>query len=568
MFWILLSASGVLVVPTPLSDPDTAFLDNGTIRVGRQRSAGGWLCWVSESGGPNLVNVHDLGRGCQAALFDTNAWNPTQAGDGVNAAPCELFFADDVVIFSKSVPLLFYNTAKTGPPRPVGDQRFYMWTEILPGTGGRAFLARTAWANWNSRQGVCQQQQMEPCSYLNPAQRLRVVSYLGNKPWTGGILSTIVTTRSPSEEVDFRMTENWSAAIDAKGRGLACLSTDSRGKSRNYRASGGSGDSLNACLTNDHLRRFRIALNAGESLQLREGWKLFYVGAVSEARDLFSACAPVAGGPFSDDFSEHGLLGWDANTTPAAATGNTVSIGPYAGAPNDLSLAGKVWGDATYQVEILLGGGGAAGLAFRKVGEGHYSDEATGYYLATLDPSGLLSLCNSDAGLLASEAVPGFTPSGWHTLAVSSSGFDFSVAVDGVEYLDATDKARSFPAGYLSLVCNAGATASFRNLQVTAGGDSSPTAPVTGFTAAPGSPSPRVLISWINPGDPDWLWTRIVRKEGGSPSHWRDGFPCYEGKLSGYTDVDVTGGTEYVYAAFAVDRAGNWSSPAFAPVTP
>jgi hypothetical protein len=151
---------------------------------------------------------------------------------------------------------------------------------------------------------------------------------------------------------------------------------------------------------------------------------------------------------------------------------------------------------------------------------------------------------------------------------VTSRGFAFAVELDGIRYLSAVDPARSFTAGYLSLVCDPGASVSFRNVRVSASGDSSPPAPVAGFAALRGSPSPRVRLTWGNPADADWLWTRIVRKEGGRPAHWRDGFPCYEGKLSAYTDVDVTGGKRYAYAAFAVDRAGNWSEPAFADVSP
>lgn len=567
-FFVMLSASGVLLAPSPPADPATAFLDNGTIRVGRDPAAGGWLCWASESGGPNLINVHDLGRGCQAALFDTPEWNPTQAGDGANSAPCDVFFADREVIFSRSAPLLYYNGPQAGPPRRVEDQRICMWTELLPGARCRAFLVRTAWANWGGRQGLCQQQQLDPCTYVDASRFDRVLAYTGNEPWSRGPISTVATRRFSAGRTEIRMSENWSATADSRAWGLACLSSASRCNTRFFRAHGGWGDRRNACLTNHHLRRFRIGVNAGESVQLREGWKLFYLGAVGDARAAFSEYRPLPGGDFSDEFGRHGLLGWDANTAPAAVSAGAVRLGPYEGAPSDLSLARRIWADAKYAVDLQLGEKGAGGIAFRKAGEGHFSGAGTGCYSATVDPCGVLSLASSDAGVLASVTVPDFSPAGWHTLSVTSRGFSFAVELDGIRYLSAVDDARSFAAGSLSLACDEGASVSFRNLRVSASGDSSPPAPVAGFAARKGAPSPRVRLTWGNPADPDWLWTRIVRKEGGRPAHWRDGFPCYEGKLTAYTDADVTGGKEYAYAAFAVDRAGNWSAPVFVAVSP
>jgi len=69
-----------------------------------------------------------------------------------------------------------------------------------------------------------------------------------------------------------------------------------------------------------------------------------------------------------------------------------------------------------------------------------------------------------------------------------------------------------------------------------------------------------LALSWTNPGTTDWRWTRLVRKTGGYPTHWRDGFACYEGKLSAYTDIGLANGTTYYYGAYTCDHAGNYSA--------
>jgi hypothetical protein len=77
---------------------EMAFVENEHIRVGVNLKWGGAVTHVSEPGGPNLINSHDLGRQIQQSYYSGPAnyqregkekakhwgnfpWNPIQTGD-------------------------------------------------------------------------------------------------------------------------------------------------------------------------------------------------------------------------------------------------------------------------------------------------------------------------------------------------------------------------------------------------------------------------------------------------------------------------------------------------------
>jgi hypothetical protein len=92
------------------------FLDNGTLRIGVNRSAGGAIGLLSESGRSlNYLDTYDLGRYLQQSWYGTEdgsnwngkpwRWNPVQAG-GWEGAPAELldFQVEENTIRASSHP--------------------------------------------------------------------------------------------------------------------------------------------------------------------------------------------------------------------------------------------------------------------------------------------------------------------------------------------------------------------------------------------------------------------------------------------------------------------------------
>ena len=93
--------------------------------------------------------------------------------------------------------------------------------------------------------------------------------------------------------------------------------------------------------------------------------------------------------------------------------------------------------------------------------------------------------------------------------------------------------------------------------------DATPPGNVTGFTATAGDG--QVSLSWTNPGDADFVGTKVIRKQGSYPTNVNDGTEvCNRTKAPGstdsYTDTGLTNGIAYYYTAFAYDGVPNYSS--------
>ncbi len=89
---------------------------------------------------------------------------------------------------------------------------------------------------------------------------------------------------------------------------------------------------------------------------------------------------------------------------------------------------------------------------------------------------------------------------------------------------------------------------------------------VSNFTAIPGDT--KVMLSWVNPADPDLAGVRINRKLGAYPTGPADGIQVYSGLGQAVTDNGLVNGTAYFYRAFAFDGNGNFASGALATATP
>lgn len=588
---------------------NTIYMANNSITIGRDMSAGGAITYLSDgTNGGNVVNDHDSGRQIQSAVFDAPAglpvYNPTQAGDGTNWVDAEIYFepTNCKYIYSKAQPVLFYEFgcgAPTCPKLSVDDNRIYMWTEFLP-RDQRAFTIKTLYRAYGDYDyhGRLHGQQVIPVAYQNGKQFTDHLVYRGNQPWTYQPFE-VVNDPDITDllSVPTLMTENWSSIVRvidgdvANPWGLTTMSTSCRddvffcGPSASSCVEDGIvSDLQNATKVHGHLQGFVLDHDATGPDLAREGRLIGFLGPVVDARLFLEDYSRQPSGSFSEDFQD--LFEWETNYSPTVVLEDgspgqyAVCLGePLGTALRDLSLLGKNWGDATYAVRTRRDPGSTAaqgywGMAIRKAGEQHFDLGGPGsaYYFAGFTFSGASAsdyvvFERRDSGgttNLGAFQLLGFDPTIYHELKVVASGFTFVVYVDSVPVLTASDPALAHASGYLSLVASAKLKTWFDDLQVTpapgATQDGSAPAPVSGLTAKGNGSATQIELTWTNPTDPDWLWTRIVRREDATPSHWHDGQVVYEGKLEAYTDADVTHGHTYHYAVYTCDRAGNWSS--------
>jgi hypothetical protein len=531
-----------------------SYQSNSVIKLGRDSAAGGSIVWLSDSSNSNIVNNWDLGRQIQMNTRDLNGdYNPTQAGDGPNASGSIIFFPDTFVTFSKCQPLKFYNLPPySGPPRPAMGELFYMWTEFLPNSNGKAFLVKTFFHNTDPLLGECFANVVSPGDYLNHTSFTGLKVYNGKYPWTMDTISTLIDPWDGSVTTRFSSTERWFSFTDNLGYGLSHLGDYSYGDLLFFNTPGME------CKAANTLERFALRVEPNDTMQQREGWGIYYVGNVNEARNFFEQYKPRKSGNYQDNFNDTRLLNWDRNNNPIIVQNGALKMGLDNSWVNDISLVNKFYSDATFSVDIKHQSGNSwYGLAIRKTGMGHFWENGSGFYLIYLTSNGNLVLYSPLDGTLASSTVPGYISSNWNNLSVSVIGYSFVIKVNNITYITYNDVNQRFQDGYVSLV-NDKNIVWFDNFSVNSTGDS--VAPANVTAALITSHADTVQLSWSNPNTPDWRWTRILRKEGVHSNHWRDGMLAYEGKLSSYKDVDIEAGKTYCYTIFTCDHAGNYST--------
>ena len=103
---------------------------------------------------------------------------------------------------------------------------------------------------------------------------------------------------------------------------------------------------------------------------------------------------------------------------------------------------------------------------------------------------------------------------------------------------------------------------SFYSGQFISGSKEDLTAPlnITNFNAR--ASNGKIELTWENPKDADFLFTRVVRSTTFFPVDPSNGFVVYEGDGQNYLDQSVTPGIIYYYTAFTRDLTGNYSSGA------
>ena len=183
----------------------------------------------------------------------------------------------------------------------------------------------------------------------------------------------------------FRQTENWNALVNDNDWGIAKFTHLSKGTHLNHwHANGGSGDHQGTCMTSNQVESLCMQIDPGEEMQTRERMAICYLGDVQAARQFFETYKPVTAGDFSEDFdsNEH-MRGWWRNSNPTTlpdvggSHGVVVQLAdPHA--LNDLSLRGRIWGDAAYSADVgLTPGADYHYVAYTVDLAGNHSDPAT-----------------------------------------------------------------------------------------------------------------------------------------------------------------------------------------------
>lgn len=591
---------------------------NGTIIIGREEEAGGCIVWISDVNDPerNFVNNYgsvngDIGRQVQFACRDDIHPNPTQGGDRLSNLPgCEVFHVGDNYIFSESIPL-HYN-----PPdfqkTYVHGQRYYMWTEFLPDSNGRAFFVRGYWTNEDPWEGKSYGQEgcVRTIGHFNWTDSERLASYIGHAPWTGD--SDLIFLAAPEDLLfgksafqAYCCTENWSALVDENDYGLAMMNTSGYGRMGYSKSKAGTGDHQPWTKVLKHLERFCMRVDPGMDKQTREHTTLFYLGDFNDARSFFEKYRPHLSADFNDAFDSNDLLDWYRNSYPIEAMEEcpggpdavkmgTVDPGVEKNWWQELALRDKVWGDAVYSVNFKIDPqspnkehGKEFGLVIRKTGENHFYDYAKGYGGISGNYWIVLKDTNTANAKLEFRVRPtneilgwinlhNFDETQWHTLEVTATGYHFEVEIDDGAYsMTVNDGQERWGYGYVSLAADWETVVWFDDFQVDVDSQFVPLI-VSDFSVTANGKGDELELTWTNPTNPSWRWMRIVRREGdigGAPNfptyHFDvEGFPAYQGKMSAYTDAGLDPDKMYYYAAYAVDDAGNYFGPVYARCRP
>lgn len=236
-----IGVSGPMETPDPaggttpadeVGGTESAFLDNGTLRLGAPVNNGMSFNYLSPSGGGNLVNYHDRGRLIQQSYYaganlDRRAdgqsgswspwpWNPIQGGDasGVPAHVLELGKAEfGNGFFTRTIPLLWdMTTAEKG--KSWMDQ----WNQFEPGMPNvirvtcRFISLRDPDDIWG---GAVPRHQELPAVYLIRSLS-KTVTYQGASPWTNAPTEE-VQTYFPGESFPwgrYNPSEGWVAMVN------------------------------------------------------------------------------------------------------------------------------------------------------------------------------------------------------------------------------------------------------------------------------------------------------------------------------------------------------------------
>lgn len=206
--------------------PKQLYLANDKVRMGINLNAGGALTYLSEAGSTeNMVNNADYGRQIQTAIYAgpypyiqngkqpvyywrNLGWNPVQTGDYYNhPARIISYLQGPNTLYVKNIPLIW----------PLYDEpaecTFEHWYELR----GNAIHVRCHIKVYRADRTHYEARTQEmPCVYLN-GPYYRIVSYVGQKPFTNGAVSEFTDGGNWYYR---HSSEHWTALLNDQGRGV------------------------------------------------------------------------------------------------------------------------------------------------------------------------------------------------------------------------------------------------------------------------------------------------------------------------------------------------------------
>ena len=221
----------LLTVPDLAAEDSMSYLDNGKIKVGIDLKLGGAITFLARDSGENIINNFDYGRQVQMSFYsgpvpfvsgykkpakhwEHLGWNPVQTGDDFKHGSRVIEHRNDGrSLYVKCVP-------QQWPLDDVpGDCAFESWLE-LDGIIVKA-RARLNNARMDKTRYPARLQEL-PAVYAN-APFHRVVSYLGDKPFTSAAISDVPKPQGKHPWSHWHGTEHWSALLDDTDFGLGLI---------------------------------------------------------------------------------------------------------------------------------------------------------------------------------------------------------------------------------------------------------------------------------------------------------------------------------------------------------
>jgi len=215
-------------------EPKMSYLDNGTIRIGVNLNAGGAISYLAKSGdSTNLVNNWDWGRQIQMSHYSGPVpftpdgkqpapqwvglgWNPAQAGDHFRNPSRVLTHKNDgKTLYVKCIPMQY---ALNNVP---AECTFECWI-TLDGCTAQV-RSRMVVDRPDKTQYPARGQELPAIYTIGTLYRL--MSYTGDKPFTGAELSRIEKSEEEKQKggwpwVRYRATENWAALVNDQDWGV------------------------------------------------------------------------------------------------------------------------------------------------------------------------------------------------------------------------------------------------------------------------------------------------------------------------------------------------------------
>ena len=286
-----LAFAALCAADDPAGVPDGAemsWLSNAEVTVGVDLNRGGAIAFLERGRGGNLINNFDFGRQVQLSFFsgpvpfsagdkhpakhwEHLGWNPVQAGDDFKHASRILDHRNEGnSIHVKCAPMQWPLDGVAA------DCTFESWIELdgaVVKVRARLNNARTDKTQYPARP------QELPALYANAAFH-RVVSYTGDRPFTGGAVAEVPKAAGPHPWSFWQATEGWSALLDDSDRGVGLISpgrvqftggfagapgpNDTNGNSTGYLAS-----QADEILDHDIRYEFRCELVPGTLAEIR-----------------------------------------------------------------------------------------------------------------------------------------------------------------------------------------------------------------------------------------------------------------------------------------------------------